>query len=539
MADEYRPCIKRVVQEGATFFPKLFVDGLGDANGVIDSAVKKFQSAGDKKCGRLVGAVLERLATILPLETFLGSVGAIVTDISQSINQGQVRRLLTELTDASLSLVSKAIRSANPETLLQTAAGIVDATLAAFLENVGQLPIIRHRILSNPVNVPTLQLVWGQRAELVNFLVDIAECAKCFVPADGPIPGPTQLRVAYNELDVTESMNRHAIICQLQRLAKSVIAILRAPVQVFIGPLPEFTVTEEDTTLDTDRIDLSSNKRIRMTLGSSPPWPDQHWLFVNGIGGEYHWLDLACLKLEARFGRKTIGVFNRGDGILWDLVECAGERSDRQRGSTASQDNLINRTASSRNAQRLLKENLELMLQDSQVGPESVVVAHSQGCLLLRLVLEDLVSNGSEEIRGRMAKHLRVYTFGNPSIHWRVENNPDLALNSYSYRTEHFANKTDFVAKLGVLRPHGGGANNGYSNVFVNENWSGHLFGAQYSLDANDYTDGQDSLLLTAAYSLAVLENQVASTVFIVITNSANAVASVGREGQGEGYKGR
>jgi hypothetical protein len=115
----------------------------------------------------------------------------------------------------------------------------------------------------------------------------------------------------------------------------------------------------------------------------------------------------------------------------------------------------------------LLKENLELMLHDSQVGPESVVVAHSQGYLLLRLVLEDLVSNGSEEIRGRMKKH-RVYTFGNPSIHWRVENGPALALDSYSCRTEHFANKTDFVAKLGVLRPHGGGANNGYSNVFVN-----------------------------------------------------------------------
>lgn len=314
------------VQVGTTFFPKLLVDGFGDANGLIDLAAHKFTSADNTPCRRLVKIVVERLPTLLPLKAFLTSAEVIVTNISsRSVGKGgvEVRRRLRALTDASLSLVGEAIRGANPGTLLRTAADIVDATLAAFLENVGQLPIIRHEILSNPVNAPTLQLVWGQRVELVNFLVDIVECAKCFVPADGPIPGPTQLRAAYNELDVTEPMNRHAIICQLQRLTKSIIAILRAP--VFIGPLPEFTMTEEDTTLDTDRIDPSSNERIRVSLGSSLPWPDRHWLFVNGICGEYHWLDLACLKLEARFGRKTVGVFNRGDGILWDLVECAGE----------------------------------------------------------------------------------------------------------------------------------------------------------------------------------------------------------------------
>ncbi len=141
------------------------------------------------------------------------------------------------------------------------------------------------------------------------------------------------------------------------------------------------------------------------------------------------------------------------------------------------------------------------MLQPENVGPDSVVVAHSQGCLLLRLVLEDLVSNGGEAMHNRMRTNLCVYTFGNPSIHWRVENDPARELWSYSRRTEHFANKTDFVARLGVLRPNGGAvANaNGYSNVFVNENWKGHLFGAQYSLDANDYTDGRNSLLLTGA----------------------------------------
>jgi hypothetical protein len=250
-----------------------------------------------------------------------------------------------------------------------------------------------------------------------------------------------------------------------------------------------------------DQFGLPLNGLIRVSLGGKPPWPKQHWLFVNGIGGEYHWLKLACQKLEARFGRKTVGVFNRGDRILCDLVECTGERSARQNGSTTSQGYLISRTESSRNAQRLLKENLELMLQPDMAGTDAVVVAHSQGCLLLRLVLEDLVTNGEGAIRNRMREHLRVNTFGNPSINWLAENNPAMKLRSFSRSTEHFANRADFVAGLGVLRPQDEavGDDNGYSNVFVNENWKGHLFGAQYSLDANDYTDGPRSWLLNTA----------------------------------------
>ena len=29
----------------------------------------------------------------------------------------------------------------------------------------------------------------------------------------------------------------------------------------------------------------------------------------------------------ARFGRKILGVFNRGDGILWDLIECINQET--------------------------------------------------------------------------------------------------------------------------------------------------------------------------------------------------------------------
>jgi hypothetical protein len=471
------------------------VAGLGDPNVIVDGAKEVFSKASDDERRQLVQVVLSWVSRCnpLPLEEFLACAKSIVTGISESTGEGAVGNLLRDLTDTSLKLLGRLLRHANPATLLEFAATTVGTTLTALLQNVGQLPVLRHGILSNSVNAPTLELVWGQRAELVAWLVDVVECAKCFVPANGrPPPDPHALHVKYNELDISKPKNRHAIICQLQRLAMSVSAILRTSVHKDAA-LPETTMREEDTRLETDQIETSPNDLIRVALGSTTPWPKQHWLFVNGIGGEYHWLDLACQKLKERFGRATVGVFNRGDGLLWDLVECAGERSDRQQGNTTSQDNLIRRTASSRAAQKLLRENLRLML--SQAGPDSVVVAHSQGCLLLRLVLEDLVNNGDGETHKQMRSHLRVFTFGSPSIHWKVESRPGVALASYSKRTEHFANKTDFVAKLGVLSDETGG-DSGYSNVFVNETWKGHLFGAQYSLDANHYTGGNGSWLL-------------------------------------------
>lgn len=79
----------------------------------------------------------------------------------------------------------------------------------------------------------------------------------------------------------------------------------------------------------------------------------------------------------------------------------------------------------------------------SHKGSKSVVVVHFQGCLLLRLVLEDLIVQGGELFHKKMKRLLYVFTFGNPSIHWGLEQQPaqlpeleDLVLHSYSRVTE-------------------------------------------------------------------------------------------------------
>jgi hypothetical protein len=295
--------------------------------------------------------------------------------------------------------------------------------------------------------------------------------------------------------------------------------------------------TAVDTNLNnidvTNETRLVGDVKLGETVTVTPPsetqgGPKEKWLFVNGIAGELSWLRLACEKLAERYSRGVTGIFNRGDGILWDLVECAGERSAQGTGSAASQKRLVQRTMSSLYAQKALKHELEKALNDDGTA-HVVMIAHSQGCLLLRLVLEELVNGDdkddedeerSERLRNAMQTRLCVFTFGNPSLDWKLErtaHDPSEELEGqssaqrsdhlslYVLRTEHFANKDDFVAKLGVLsvRDEEQSQNSGYldSPVFINskDEWQGHFFGAQYSLNDTDYggDEGETSWLLT------------------------------------------
>ena len=130
------------------------------------------------------------------------------------------------------------------------------------------------------------------------------------------------------------------------------------------------------------------------------------------------------------------------------------------------------------------------------------MIAHSQGCLLLRTALQEISSYVRGDLRDVMRAHLHVYTFGNPANDWDVH--------EYAAGTEHFANELDFVAKLGVLRRFSSDPFEGVKNdltycsqcragdkmhlsvpkqlIFVNnKRQSGHLFGSQYSLQHRDY----------------------------------------------------
>ncbi|KAH7111844.1 hypothetical protein B0J11DRAFT_598539 [Dendryphion nanum] len=365
---------------------------------------------------------------------------------------------------------------------------------------MGNLPLIQNVILSNNMNAATIGLIWSNGAELAKFLVDFVEPAKCYVRAN-PQDGTAiqdNTRNDFNELDFSKSKNRHAAISQLQRLLKSIIFILSETTSLGGSTLEDIGITNE-TGLASD-VDLSTTITIK-NPDTSQKTREEKWFFVNGIGGELFWLRYACDKLAAKYGREITGIFNRGDSILWDL-----------------------RTDSSRKAQLVLKDQLKGPLEDNTKAP-IVMIAYSQGCLLLRLALEELLEDTDDDIQRvtqelvadtddaipkamqiqkAMKKRLYVFTFGNPSVDWnreKVPNGCSKALSSYICCTEHFANTKDFVAKLGVLREDGvNGQNSGYPGSSTiknsNEDWAGHLFGAQYSLDACHYDNGPSSRLL-------------------------------------------
>ncbi|EEY22334.1 conserved hypothetical protein [Verticillium alfalfae VaMs.102] len=132
---------------------------------------------------------------------------------------------------------------------------------------------------------------------------------------------------------------------------------------------------------------------------------------------EFVWFQRSCDKLRNTFRRDVRGVFNRSDGFLWDLIECCGERS----AAAAEANEIIDRTQSSRAAQDVLARELAAALwpADGARPPAKVVmVAHSQGCLILRLPLHKLIrdSAGQAQKRSAMARApARVHVW-NPSV---------------------------------------------------------------------------------------------------------------------------
>jgi hypothetical protein len=503
------------------------IDHVGHESVILKTATGVFRQADKPSKKELIDEVLLQAPGLFDLEKILEAAKNTIHRISGQFKKRPVIQLAKDVATVALDLVESAVNLVEYDLLLKVTKSITRRIWKAFSTTVGKLPYIKDGISSNEVNAATLGLLWSEGATLAKFMIDLIEPVKGYAQENTPDDTTKQddLRGKYNELDFSKTSNRHAAICQLQRLAKSIVFILSKITTAVDTNLTNIDITNETRLAG----DAELGKTITVTpLSETQGGPKEKWLFVNGIAGELSWLRLACEKLAKRYSREVTGIFNRGDGILWDLVECAGERSVQGTGSAASQKRLLQRTMSSLNAQKALKHELKRALNDDGTA-HVVMIAHSQGCLLLRLVLEELVNGDNENnedkerskiLRNAMRTRLCIFTFGNPSLDWKLERtaqdpseelegqssaqSPD-HLNSYVLRTEHFANKDDFVAKLGVLsvRDEEQSKNSGYldSSIFINskDEWQGHFFGAQYSLNDTDYggDKGKTSWLLT------------------------------------------
>jgi hypothetical protein len=449
--------------------------------------------------------------------------------------------------DGILEIAWTVFRKATQKAILKTISVIFRTIILSMIGYIGPVDSIWKAIIDNPANQELFETLKKDWWKVARFLVDILEPMKRFVSAESTDGNPPTAAAAwntYNELDLSQPMNRHAVISQVQRFFKSIIEVFRQA-NLDVGSFDMNTRLETDS--GKSLVTTVALRRISKPDVTEDETPES-WIFVNGIAGEFYWNHLSVQKLQDFFfdpdqpedtteeiaaRRTTItGVFNRSDGVIWDLIECGGERRPHDtpkstKGKTLddlftpNKPTLSSRTASSREAQGQLSQILREALSDSKTSKRDIImIAHSQGCLLLRLALEQIHSDAHSdpELRDVMLTHLRIFTFGNPAYDWDVH--------AYCASTEHFANELDYVAKLGVLRLYSSDPNEAVNNeleycsrckagddkhllmpkqlVFVNnQHQTGHLFGSQYSLRAKDYdcvSGASESRLLPRAW---------------------------------------
>jgi hypothetical protein len=489
----------KVLYDGLGTLVKVTGDGastvtnvLSDSSSTVYKVVKDTMSTADK-------VALDTKTTVLKVKDDTLATGV----------HAASRALSSRAADDSLKYAMDVLTAADDAAVVDAILQVIHRSLKAMTQSLSGAALLWRAIFTNGTNKDTLGFILNHLYDLLQFLYDLVRPENViprFPAADGAIesnadgfPGRDN---PYNELDLRQKENRHAIIYQVQRVSLTLTAILKMDTEhVLPSGLGELDMNASlPSDFDNDGNPPPPTYVSRLVRGPASR-PNEKWLFINGIANEFVWFQRSCDKIRDTFKREVMGIYNRSDGILWDFIECCGEHS----AATARLNGLIERTKSSTAAQKSLERELRDALWpiDRRAPDKVVMIAHSQGCLLLRLALQTLVKenpSGSQRRRD-MKERLRVFTFGNPSIDWRAIGGTEQSLSGYVNATEHFAHRVDFVAMLGVVT-HRDDQDSGYDkdSVFYSKEGRGHLFGAHYSLGASDYHNGEKSKLLRAVY---------------------------------------
>ncbi|WAO97116.1 Hypothetical protein NCS54_01482500 [Fusarium falciforme] len=499
-------------------------DGLGTGVRIVTDCVGTLAKTTGDVVGTLAKVLSDSYSTAFKVvKDSLSTADMILLDVLTTVRKVRDDTLTTgfqaascavssPVADVFLKYATDVFTAAGDAAVIDAILQVIHHSLQAMTQSLSGAVLIWRGILTNGANEDTLGFILNDLYDLLRFLYDLVKPENVipgYPAADGTIknradefPGSDN---PYNELDLRLAQNRHAIVYQVQRVALTLIAILKMGREQVppsgIGNLHMDVSLPSD--FDKDGTPPPPTYLSRLGGGSESP-PNEKWLFINGIANEFVWFQRSCDKIRDTFQREVKGIYNRSDGILWDLIECCGEHS-----AAGSENALIERTQSSKAAQESLERELSDALWpiDRSAPDKVVMIAHSQGCLLLRLALQTLVkenprgSRRGSQRRRDMKERLRVFTFGNPSIDWRVIGGTGQSLSEYTNATEHFAHKVDFVAMLGVVT-HRDDQNSGYDkdSVFYSKEGRAHLFGAHYPLGAESYDNGVKSKLLRAVY---------------------------------------
>ena len=161
-------------------------------------------------------------------------------------------------------------------------------------------------------------------------------------------------------------------------------------------------------------------------------FPHEAWFFVNGIATDKELLKLNGRYLSRLFQRPIELIYNPTEGPFSDLVEC-----------------VMGRTFD------FVSEPVEYALERVSIAilnPENervVLMGHSQGGIIVAAVVNGLIERFSGD-KTRLGK-LEVYTFASACDDIRTDPELDTPERRVPF-IEHFANKGDMVAKLGILQ---------------------------------------------------------------------------------------
>ncbi|OCK80530.1 hypothetical protein K432DRAFT_382140 [Lepidopterella palustris CBS 459.81] len=204
-------------------------------------------------------------------------------------------------------------------------------------------------------------------------------------------------------------------------------------------------------------------------IGSDVKHEEERWIFLNGVAVGRHWLQCNIDRLALTFRRPVLGVHNRTNGFIFDLIQCMIER------------NFCYPTEDVRTSYVQIKSAL---LDDKY--KKVVLILHSQGGIEGSLILDWLL----DEVPQDLLQQLEIYTFGSAANHF---NNPHRSYSSMQAAKasrhsapegkairyiEHYADSGDFVARWGVLSFNT--LNNRYMGRVFTRPGSGHLLNQHY-----------------------------------------------------------
>ncbi|KAK6582500.1 hypothetical protein PZA11_004908 [Diplocarpon coronariae] len=156
-----------------------------------------------------------------------------------------------------------------------------------------------------------------------------------------------------------------------------------------------------------------------LELKSNPDYAEQRgheheqWIFLNGVAVGRNWLQNTVDRLALTFGRPVLGVHNKTNGIVFDVLQCLIQR------------NFTYATQDVRDCYRIVKSTLY-----QPHLTKVVFILHSQGGIEGGLIIDWLL----QELPQDLLAKLEVYTFGNAANHF---NNPHLHLLSQHAARRH------------------------------------------------------------------------------------------------------